>query len=435
MIRRAALVLALAGAACAQTLPCSGTLAIDATGVVTGICKPPVTPTPIPPTTSSCSTTFCNPSTVLVVVQDNLGPEPGTGTKNAGQFVADYYMQKRGIPAGNIVHIGTFIQDGQGASCIPGGVPPHDPGTILACDTSHSDSTNINFALYQSQIAAPVQAKLAANPGKFKYIVLTYGVPITTWMVAGSVWAGVDSLLSATLIPNPLNQTGQINPYAGSTSHIDTWTPPPCPPFNPGCTPSQIILVTRLDGRTAALSAAMVDKALTGEVGVQGKGNFDYGPTAPLGSSSLAAYNLCVANPTLKPNCILNNQSVTGHMIQSAPGTAWAWGGYDVAAMNAAVYSFVPGAVGAQMNSLSGNCLRCAWAVPPNYVNLWLANGVTATWGAVGEPFTSGYALGDTLLGRLWNGYTFGEAAYISNPLVNWMMVFVGDPLYRPLLK
>jgi Na+/proline symporter len=27
---------------------------------------------------------------------------------------------------------------------------------------------------------------------------------------------------------------------------------------------------------------------------------------------------------------------------------------------------------------------------------------------------------------------TFGEAAYISSPVLNGMMVFVGDPLYRP---
>jgi len=58
--------------------------------------------------------------------------------------------------------------------------------------------------------------------------------------------------------------------------------------------------------------------------------------------------------------------------------------------------------------------------------------GITATWGAVSEPFAQHYARGDNLLSHLWRGYTFGEAAYISAPVLNWMMVFVGDPLYRP---
>jgi uncharacterized protein (TIGR03790 family) len=361
--------------------------------------------------------TYADPTTVLVIVQDNLGPEPGTGNKNAGQFVADYYMQRRGIPAGNIVHIRTYIETGQGSSCIPGGPPPHDPTTIMKCDPAHSSSTNINYALFQTQIATPVLAKLKALGNKIKYIVPVYGVPITTWTVAGSVYAGVDSLLAGILIPNPLGQTGTQNPYWGSSDHIDVST-------------TGILLVTRLDGRSAVLAKGLVDKAIAGEtVGVKGTGYFDYGPTAPLGSSTLAAYKLCKA--IVPPQtCQLNDQSISGHFISSAPGTAWAWGGYDVTAANARGYTFVPGAVGAQMNSLSGDCIRCP--NPTNYVNVWLAAGITATWGAVWEPFTTGYALGDTLLGRLWAGYTFGEAAYIAAPTLNWMMEFVGDPLYRP---
>jgi uncharacterized protein (TIGR03790 family) len=124
---------------------------------------------------------------------------------------------------------------------------------------------------------------------------------------------------------------------------------------------------------------------------------------------------------------------MTGTQFTAAPNTAWAWGGYDLAANNATSYSFVPGAVATQMNSNSANCIRSFCS--GGYVARFLAQGVTATWGAVWEPFTSGYALGDTLLAKLWSGYTFGEAAYIANPLLNWMMIFIGDPLYLPLLK
>jgi uncharacterized protein (TIGR03790 family) len=373
---------------------------------------------------------WADPASVLVIVQDNTGPEPGTGRKNASQYVADYYMQHRGIPTGNIVHIRTYIEDGQGSSCIPGGPPPHDAGTVMKCDPAHSSSTNIQAALYKSQVAVPVLAKLTALGGKIKYIVPAYGVPVTIWTAPGVDAISLDSALAGILLP-PGKPTG--NPYynAGSASsppHIDVST-------------SGVLLVSRLDGRTAALSAGLVDKAIAGEtIGVNGIGYFDWqgqGTAANQNNgypfqpdfSMLNAYTLCGALVPGQP-CTLNNQGATHAMIRSAPNAAWAWGWYDLGATNAGGYTFVTGAVGAQLASNSANCVRSPCS--GGYVSAWLAQGITATWGAVSEPFAQYYALGDNLLSHLWRGYTFGEAAYISSPVLNWMMVFVGDPLYRP---
>jgi uncharacterized protein (TIGR03790 family) len=371
-------------------------------------------------------TTFADPASVLVIVQDNTGPEPGTGTQNASQYVADYYMRRRGIPAANIVHISTFIENGGGASCVPG---------AANCQLQHSSSTNIHNALYQSQIAAPILAKLDENNGalrsQIKYIVPVYGVPVTIWSVLGVDALSLDNVLAGILLPSQGKATA--NPYynadpASSPPHIDAST-------------SGILLVSRLDGRTAALAAGLVDKAIAGETaGVQGIGYFDWQGHGTAANqlngypfqpdfSMLNAYTLCTG---LVPSqtCVLNNQSAAGGMISSAPNTAWAWGWYDPSAANAGAYSFVPGAVGAQLTSYTANCIRRP--CPGAYVDLWLAQGITATWGAVSEPFASYYALGDNLLSHLWRGYTFGESAYISSPVLNWMMVFVGDPLYRP---
>jgi len=365
--------------------------------------------------------TYADPASVLVIVQDNTGPEPGTRGRNGSQYVADYYMRRRGIPAANLVHVSTFIDSCGGPGCANGNVP-------------HSDSTNIPAPLYQSQIAAPVLAALNANNGALrktiKYIVPVYGVPVTIKGVTSADTISLDSALAGLLLP-PQGQMAP-NPYynpdpASSPSHIDV-------------SDSGVLLVSRLDGRTAALSAGLVDKAIAGEtMGVQGTGYFDWqGQGTPANQSGypfqqdfsvLNAYTLCAAvSPT--QTCTLNNQAMTGGMISSAPSTAWAWGWYDLGASNASAYTFVPGAVGAQLTSNTANCIRrpCSGA----YVDLWLAAGITATWGAVNEPFASTYALGDNLLGHLWRGYTFGESSYISSPVLNWMMVFVGDPLYRP---
>ena len=33
---------------------------------------------------------------------------------------------------------------------------------------------------------------------------------------------------------------------------------------------------------------------------------------------------------------------------------------------------------------------------------------------------------------RLLKGYSWGEAAYMSEAVLSWQMCFIGDPLYRP---
>ena len=93
-------------------------------------------------------------------------------------------------------------------------------------------------------------------------------------------------------------------------------------------------------------------------------------------------------------------------------------------------YTFAAGAVGAQLTSYTAIQIRVARA--GGWVHRWLNDGITATWGATAEPFVTGYALGDNLLNHFWSGYNFGESAYQALPALNWMMVFVGDPLYQP---
>ncbi len=394
-------------------------------GIVSGTCAaPPPPPVITPPVISA----WADPKTVLVVVNDNTGPAPdgSTGTKSAGQFVADYYMGKRGIPAGNIVHTQTFIQDGQGQSCGPTGPPPHDPTTIMKCDPAHSDSTNIQMSLYKSLIEALVKAKitsLAAAGIKILYVVPTYGVPITVWTTTGQDRVSLDGLLA-------LSMSALWNPLYNSD--------PGSSPDHLNVSPKGILIVSRLDGPDAKHSTALVDKAIIGEtVGVYGIGYFDWkGLDNDIGDQSVSnAYQLCTTLAKSHPgqSCVENNQQQppigSGQMIQVAYKTAWAWGWYDVAAFNKDAYIFVDGAVGAQLTSLTANTVREYSSGA--YVAEWLKNGITATWGAVNEPGLYGYALGDNLLSHLWRGYTFGESAYIASPdLTN--MVFVGDPLYLP---
>jgi hypothetical protein len=36
------------------------------------------------------------------------------------------------------------------------------------------------------------------------------------------------------------------------------------------------------------------------------------------------------------------------------------------------------------------------------------------------------------VLKLFWSGYNFAESAYLACPVLNHMMVFLGDPLYAP---
>jgi uncharacterized protein (TIGR03790 family) len=355
------------------------------------------------------------PAKVLLVVNDATPPETGTGGIGASLFVAERYAEARGVPQSNIVHINVplFLGD------------PHLP-----------DSYTISLDNFVLEIERPIQTFL--KKGKFKhikYIVPTYGVPthIANDPSGFAPGLSVDSYL-ACMSACTNNQVLFHNPVYNSDplSLSANW--------NNAALRSPIYAVVRLDGPSAIIAAGLVDKAIAAERGItrdSGIGYFDFQHRTdpndayyPADQTMLSAYSLCVAAGM---RCLLNDQSQTGSLILNAPQTLWAWGWYNTTVND--VYSFVPGAVGAQLTSYTANDIRNVGVTYGTWVPTWLQAGITATWGATSEPFTQFYADGNILLNHLWQGYTFGEAAYIATPALNWMMIFVGDPLYRPAFK
>ena len=61
-----------------------------------------------------------------------------------------------------------------------------------------------------------------------------------------------------------------------------------------------------------------------------------------------------------------------------------------------------------------------------------MSKGAAATIGNVYEPYLQLTAHLDVFNDRLLHGFTFAESAYMSMPVLSWMSVMVGDPLYRP---
>jgi uncharacterized protein (TIGR03790 family) len=296
----------------------------------------------------------------------------------------------------------------------------------------------LTYADYLTYIETPVKNYLAQNglANKILYIVTTYGIPV---MLADTVWReSIDSLLS--IMNSGLSPTtGWIsNPYrdptaTGSPAHFAQWVNP---------RGYKMYLVTRLDGPSAAIAGSLVDKAILAEETVtknSGSGYFDFVgyPSSnrsyyPLDQTMLNAYNTAV---NVGIPAVLNNQSITGHTIESGPNSSWVWGWYAPSLTNA-YPTPITGAIGSQATSYTCNSIRDG-GLPgdSNWCAYFLLNGFTATWGATGEPYTTGIATGDSLFGHFWRGYNFAESSYLANPYNNWMMVFIGDPLYalKPL--
>src|SRR5260370_13375350 len=128
----------------------------------------------------------------------------------------------------------------------------------------------------------------------------------------------------------------------------------------------------------------------------------------------IGAYKLAVAQGL---RAVLNDQSISGDMIHSAPQALWAWGWYS-GPTDWDGYEFVNGAVGAQLSSYTANNIRYI-GTPGTWVPLWLLAGITASWGATGEPDTSGHAHGAHLLNHFWKGYKFAESTYLASPAQN----------------
>jgi hypothetical protein len=95
-------------------------------------------------------------------------------------------------------------------------------------------------------------------------------------------------------------------------------------------------------------------------------------------------------------------------------------------------FRFRPGAVAVHLHSFSAQSLRdpeAFWAAP------LVDRGATATLGNVWEPYLQMSHHFDIFNSALLQGYTLAEAAGMSIPVLSWMNITVGDPLYRPFVS
>jgi uncharacterized protein (TIGR03790 family) len=369
----------------------------------------------------------------------------------ASMQIAQYYCQKRQVPTENIFTISL------------------GPSLRSAISRSH----------YEEKIAGPLRKKLSGgeSSGNIKCLLTTYGVPYT---VGGrGPLSGLEKELKqleeelqpekeklerlkqqhaspalreyqrtsrkVTLLQLAIDRIKGKETNASVDSelsmvlfgHYDLYRWRPNMLRNAGLgTGFKTLMVSRIDGPGYEIAKGLVDKAMRAE------------KTGLIGSACIDSRGLVKKDvagqfdQSLRDLAILvrlrTNMPVKHERTKElfAPGTcsqtALYCGWYSVSRYIDA-FDFVDGAVGYHISSFSARGLR-----DPNSTH-WcpamLKGGITATLGAVAEPYLHSFPKPQPFFTELFDGSCLVEAFYRTKPFNSWQLVLIGDPLYRPFKK
>lgn len=324
------------------------------------------------------------------------------------------------------------------------------PGTAL-CGISSSDPVTLPGTDFPGWIES-VESCIEAVGPQVWYLVPVFGVPykvsdrIQEIGGSGAIWTvSLDALafLGRRAVSrdqamwNPIRLEG--------SSMASSW-----PDYLPlgelrASDRNPVYLVSRIDGASAEAAMELVDRtreaeilaragALDGIVYVDGNRGDKPPATDEFGSYEAGEWNMWGTRSVFTD---LGWYEVVWDGNAQEFGTAPAPTDCPNALYYAGWYSFynyndcftwTTGAVGGHLDSCSACEIRggTAWA------GRALEEGITATFGAVNEPYVAGMPEYDQLFLYLTQGANFAEAGYESTMIALWMMVWVGDPLYRP---
>jgi uncharacterized protein (TIGR03790 family) len=204
-----------------------------------------------------------------------------------------------------------------------------------------------------------------------------------------------------------------------------------------------VLMTCRLDGPTPEIAKGLVDQAveverkgLTGRVYIDARGiRFD---PAKENGYGLAGYDQSFRETaellTRAGLPVTLDDRPEVFPPNSCPDCALYTGWYSLATYVDS-FRFVPGAVAWHLASS-----ECGSLHRTDGNNQWcyrlLQNGVAATLGPVGEPYTVGFPKPEEFFGFLATGqYTLVECYSRTALMASWMGVLIGDPLYNPFAK
>lgn len=199
------------------------------------------------------------------------------------------------------------------------------------------------------------------------------------------------------------------------------------------------MMVSRLDGPGFEIAKGLVDKAIAAQTkGLMGIAYFDSrGIADDKKRYSFGFFDQSIRDAALLTGFRTNlqvKQENTEKLfpVGSCPQTALYCGWYSLKNYIDA-FEFVDGAIGYHIASWEAIDLR-----DPNssqWCPAMLKRGLTATIGAVAEPYLHSFPPPKDFFLQLFNGKCLVEAYYDTQPLNSWQLILIGDPLYTPFKK
>jgi len=199
-----------------------------------------------------------------------------------------------------------------------------------------------------------------------------------------------------------------------------------------------VLMVSRLDGPDVKTVKRIIDDSIkTEEKGLSGIAYFDARWPDP-DHKKLSAYafydrSIHLAAERVKKSrrlpVVLDEKSAL-FKPGACPDAALYCGWYSLANYVDA-FQWKSGSIGYHIASSECSTLKRKTS------NVWckkmLEKGIAATIGPVSEPYVNAFPLPELFFGLLVDGnLTLAECYLISIPYLSWKMVLVGDPLYRP---
>lgn len=196
------------------------------------------------------------------------------------------------------------------------------------------------------------------------------------------------------------------------------------------------LMVSRLDGPTPQVARGLVRKALEAEkTGLKGRVYIDTGyEKARTVKEAYGEYEQSL----IETAELFRKQTDFAVTVDSkaevfglgqCPETAIYCGWYSLRKYVDA-FDYNAGAVGFHIASLEAVDIRDP--LSKQWVPAMLQDGITATIGAVSEPYLRAFPKPDEFFGELVRGKTLAEAFFRSKPFNSWQIMLIGDPLYRP---
>jgi uncharacterized protein (TIGR03790 family) len=321
----------------------------------------------------------------------------------ASKQVADYYAKQRGIPAAN--------------RCALKDAVLQNKAVIKA----------IPLAAYAEAIRKPIR-KCLERVGRenILYIVFTYDTPFAFHSTPAKWGRALDQYVADIWDEEPL-PTRVLNPYyAHVRSEKDIYLPfVPLAAYRSEPKTKLIYSVWRLDAATPEKNGASgqvcIDRRFGAIKSVKDEG---YGT---------GDWQLYRAAELARSAGLRVTEDENSAEFGTAPAPArcehafWYAGWYSLGHYNDA-FSWNPGAIGVHLDSASATSPRDG----PSWAANAIAKGITVTAGSVAEPYLPGLPQPYGLLRNLLEGANVGDAFLRNTVWLKWMILYLGDPLYRP---